>query len=147
MVKLKPNVWFKAAFPDDTVYAEDGDEVQFAGQAVARTIAELLRARGYRVDEPENGYENGWSFDARRQRQRFWMQVTFIDGYILQSRDMTWRLWPSQAEFIAFLTDLEAALKSDPRFSELRWWAKDWPPSEAEAAPSPLDRRPRTTAT
>jgi hypothetical protein len=139
MVKLRPNVWFKADFPDDTVYASDGNELQFAGQAVAQAIAEMLKARGYRVDEPENEYENGWSFNAHRERQRFWMQVTFIDDYILQTIDMTWRLWPRQAGFIAFLTDVEDSLKSDPRFSNLRWWTKNWPPTEAESFRSPVE--------
>lgn len=138
-MKLRPNVWFKADFPDDTIYAEDGNEIQFAGQAVARAVAELLRARGYRVDEPENEYENGWTLNAYGQGQRFWMQVTFIDDYILQTKDMTRRLWPSQAPLIAFLRHLESSLKSDPRFSNLRWWAKDWPPTEAESFEAPLD--------
>lgn len=139
MVKLRPNVWFKADFPDDALYAEDGNELQFAGQAVVQSVAEMLRARGYRVDEPENEHENGWSLNAYRQGQRFWIQVTFIDDYILQSKDMTWRLWPNRAAFIAFLCDLEASLKSDPRFSNLRWWVKDWPPTEAESFQSPMD--------
>lgn len=139
MVKLRPNVWFEADFPDDTVYAEDGNELQFAGQAVAQAVAEMLKARGYCVDEPENEYEKGWSLNAYRQRQRFWIQVTFIDDYILQTKDMTWRLWPNRAAFIAFLSDLEGGLKSDPRFSNFRWWAKDWPPTEAESFQSPMD--------
>ena len=79
-MSLRPNVWFAADFPDDTVYDEDGNELQFAGPAVARAVADLLRARGYRVDEPENEMENGWSLDAYRQKQRFWMQVTLIDA-------------------------------------------------------------------
>lgn len=137
-MKLRPNVWFKAHFPDDALYAEDGNEIQFAGQAVARAVAEMLRARGYRVEEPENEYENGWSLNAHRQGQRFWMQVTLIDDYILQAQDMTWRLWPNKAGFIAFLTDIESSLKSDSRFSDLRWWVKDWPPTEAESFASPL---------
>ena len=138
MVRLRPNVWFKADFPNDAVYDEDGNEVQFAGQAVAQAVANLLRARGYRVSEPENGYENGWSLNAHTQGQRFWMQVTFIDDYILQTQDMTWRLWPNQAGYIALLTALDASLKSDPRFTDLRWWVKDWPPTEAESFPGPL---------
>ena len=136
-MSLRPNVWFAADFPDDTVYDEDGNELQFAGQAVARAVADLLRARGYRVDEPENEMENGWSLDAYRQKQRFWMQVTLIDDYILQTKDMTWRLWPNTAAFEAFLLDLEASLKSDARFSNLRWWVKDWPPTASESFDSP----------
>lgn len=140
MVKLRPNVWFKADFPDDTIYAEDGNELQFAGEAVALTIAGLLEARGYRVEAPENEHESGWSLNAYRGGQRFWMQLTFIDDYILQSKDMTWRLWPKTAPFIAFLGDLEGALKDDPRFSNLRWWVKDWPPAEGESSSSPFTR-------
>ncbi|MCR5874545.1 hypothetical protein LRS10_10415 [Phenylobacterium sp. J426] len=139
MVKLRPNVWFKADLPYDAIYAEDGNELQFAGQAVARVVAEMLRARGYRVDEPENQYESGWSFEAYRERQRFWLQVTFIDGYILQTQDMTWRLLPSKAAFVGFLRDLEDDLQSDPRFSEMRWWVKDWPPTADESFRSPVE--------
>jgi hypothetical protein len=139
VVNVKPNVWFKADFPNDTVYDENGDEVHFAGQAVARAVAELLRARGYRVDEPESESFKGWSLIAYRERRRFWMLVTLIDDYILQSEDWTRRFWPKPAEFAAFLADLEAALTSDPRFSNLRWWVKDWPPTEAETFPHPLN--------
>lgn len=139
MVKLIPNVWFKADFPDDTVYSEDGDEVEFAGKAVARAVAQMLTARGYRVDEPENEAESGWSLNVYRGKQRYWVQVTFIDDYILQTSDATWRLFPDRTGYVALLHDLEAGLKSDRRFSDLRWWAKDWPPSEAEIFPGPVN--------
>ena len=138
MVKVWPNVWFDADFPDDTVYDESGDELQFAGQAVARTIAELLQARGYELEEPQNEEHLGWSFIAYRLGESFWMLLTFIDGYILQTKDRAWRVFSRQGEYLDFLTDLEACLKSDPRFSNLRWWVKDWPPDEGESVASPL---------
>lgn len=138
-MKLRPNVWFKADFPDDTVYGEDGNETAFAGRAVAQAIGEMLSARGYRVEDPENEQESGWSLNVHREGQRFWMQVTFIEDYILQTKDMTWRLWPSRGAFVEFLTDLQGALEADPRFHDLRWWTKDWPPTEAESSPTPVE--------
>jgi len=31
------------------------------------------------------------------------------------------------------------AARGDPRFSQLRWFASDWPPTEAESFPTPVD--------
>ncbi len=138
MVKPRPNVWFAADFPDDTVYDDDGNELQFAGQNVAKAIGEILAAYGYRMEEPENEEHKGWSMNAHRNGLRFWMLVTAIDGFILQTQDMTRRLWPDRAAFPAFLRDLHAGLSADPRFSQLRWWAKEWPPEEEESFPEPV---------
>ena len=139
MVKLRPNVWFKADFPDDTVYDQDGNEVQFAGQNVAEAVAKTLTAYGYSMEEPESWDENGWSLNAHWKGRRFWMLVTAIDDFILQTKNMTWRLWPDRAAFVEFLLHLQAGLNADPRFSQLRWFAADWPPSEAESFAAPVD--------
>ena len=138
MVKLRSNVWLKADFPDDATYEDDG-EAHFAGRNVAIAVGQMLSSHGYRVEEPESWDEKGWSLNAYRDRQRFWMLITAIDDFILQTKDTTWRLWPDRAPFVAFLLHLEAGLSADPRFSQLRWFEGAWPPTQAESFPAPVD--------
>lgn len=140
MVKPISKVWFEADFPDDTIYRDNGDEAQFSGQNVSQAIAKLLAAGGYQMTEPESWDENGWSMDAHKDGRRFWILVTAIDDYILQTKNMTWRLWPDRAAFARYLLDLHSMLSGDPRFHNLRWFADEWPPLEAEMFPIPTAR-------
>jgi hypothetical protein len=139
MVNPRPNAWFNADFPDDTVYDDDGNEAQFAGRNVAEAIAKILTARGYSVDVPENWDENGWWLRARGKGCSFSVLITAIEDFILQTKDMTWRLWPDRAAFVEFLRHLQAGLNADPRFSQLRWFVANWPPTEAESFADPID--------
>ena len=139
MAKLRDSVEFLADFPDDTVCDDNGDEVQFAGENVARTIAELLTKRGYEVSEPENCLEFGWELGALRSKSRFWMRITKIEEFVIVTQDMTRRLWPKREPFAAFLGDLHAVLQSDVRFSRIRWFQDALPADGGDWRPEPLD--------
>ncbi len=139
MVKPRSNVEFNADFPDDTVYGEDGDELQFAGQNVAEAIAGMLVRSGYEVSTPENCYELGWEFDAIRRKSRFWVRLTKIHEFVLVSQDMTFRLWPDRRPYAEFLRSLHSALTSDPRFGRVRWFKGDLPSDGGAWSAEPVD--------
>ena len=139
MAKPIGNVELLAEFPDDTVLDDNGDEIQFAGENVARTIAERLARCGYEVAEPENCHELGWELDARRSGCRFWIRITKIEAFVIVTQDMTFRLWPKRGPYAEFLRDLHTVLSSDSRFSQARWF-QDVLPSEGGAwLPGPVD--------
>lgn len=139
MVKIRQNVAFLADFPDDALYDGDGCEVQFAGENVARTLADMLTARGYEVGAPENCEHVGWEFDVRRDKSSFAIRVTKIEGFVLVARDRTWRLWPDSKRYAAFLRDIHSILTSDPRFSRIWWFERELPSAEGEGFSDPVD--------
>jgi hypothetical protein len=139
VAKLRGSVEVLAEFPDDAVYDDNGDETQFAGENVARTIAELLAKRGYEVAEPENCQELGWELDARRSGCRFWMRITKIQEFVIVTQDMTYRLWPNRGPYSEFLRDLHAVLGSDARFSRIRWFHDGLPADGGAWSPEPVD--------
>jgi hypothetical protein len=126
---VKPSVEFLAEFPDDALCDEDGAELQFAGRNVAETVAAALTARAYVVSDPEDCQELGWELEARHGGCRFWIRLTKIGAFVVVTQDMTFRLWPKRPTYLEFLQDLDAALGSDPRFSQVRWF-KDVLPSD-----------------
>ena len=139
MVKPRGSVEFLADFPDDTVYGESGDEVQFAGKNVAETVADMLTKYGYEVAAPEHCYELGWEFDARRSGCRLWIRITKIQEFVLVTQDMTYRLWPDRRPYVEFLRGLNSALGSDPRFSRIRWFNDVLPADGGKWFPGPVD--------
>jgi len=135
---VKPSVEFLAQFPDDALYDEDGDELQFAGQNVAEAIAAALTKRSYVVSEPENCAELGWEFDAQRGGCRFWIRLTKIEEFVLGTRDMTFRLWPRRPTYVEFLQDLASALADDIRFSQVKWFRDVMPSDGGEWSAGPV---------
>jgi len=138
MVKFRENVAFLADFPDDTVYGEDGDEAQFAGENVAKTLVSMLTAHGYDVGTPENCYELGWEFEVRRGKSVFAIRLTKIAEFVLVARDRTWRLWPDHKPYVAFLQDLHSVLSGDVRFSRIWWFEAELPSTEDEGFSNPV---------
>lgn len=66
MPKVLQQAYCSAKFPDDTVWDDDGEViVQTAGLAMATAVAELLRARGMEVSDPEDHLEHGWELDVQ----------------------------------------------------------------------------------
>lgn len=139
MVKVRQNVAFLADFPDDAVYDEDDCEVQFAGENVARTLADLLAAHGYDVEAPENCEHAGWEFNVRRDGSSFSIRITKIEEFVLVARDRTGRLLPDPKLYAAFLQDIHSILRSDPRFSRIWWFEHELPSTEDEGFSNPVD--------
>lgn len=135
---IKPNIEFLAEFADDALYDEDGAEIRFAGRNVAETIASALASRAYVVSEPQDCQEAGWELEARRGGCRFWLRLTKIAEFVMVTQDMTFRLWAKRPSYPDFLQDLHAALASDPRFSQVRWFKGDMPSDGGDWSPQPV---------
>ncbi|OXE36660.1 MAG: hypothetical protein CGW95_06320 [Phenylobacterium zucineum] len=139
-MKVRPNAEFRADFPSDLIEDDDGI-VRFGGHAIAEAIAGMLRRLGYEVITPIYAGEHGWEFDARIDGRRYWLQVTDLgesEG-LLMTENMAWNFWPFRSRYGEFLLQLDAELRRDGRFSEIRWLTKDWWRTDAAGTDSPVE--------
>jgi hypothetical protein len=114
---------FRTELPLDWV-EDETDIVEFPGRNVTEAIAAMLAPLGYDVSAPIHAGEHGWELDARANGRRFWLQITRMEEHDchLTTQDMTWRIWRLQPSFEAFLTQLDTALRTDARFSQIGWF-------------------------
>lgn len=122
---LRPEIEFSSGFPDDSIEGEQ-EFVQWPGQNVAAALKAALEQRGYRVSEPIHAHEHGWELNIWRGRKRLWLQISMIDVELncLTATDMTFFLWRDAKVLREFLSDLHGVLKADPRFKQVRWFAR-----------------------
>lgn len=128
MVKVKvfPNAEFDADFPNDAI-EEDGDITVFAGQNVAKAIAEIMRRAGFEPDAPWNE-ENGWGFHTNFKKRPIWIGVSsfedehfhmFVEDASFMDRFMGY----AKKAHREFLVVLSRELQADPRFRNITWFA------------------------
>ena len=124
---VRPWATFMADFPDDQI--EDGhDIVRFGGLGVTEAISEILRKIGCTVSEPIYANEHGWELDVSINSRTIWCQVTDIDEFYLCFRATSWLdtiLKRHNPDYVETLEKLHDALKSDPRFNQIQWFALD----------------------
>jgi hypothetical protein len=139
---IKHLALFKSTLPDDEIDEEiDGviHEIQVGGKSVTFAVAEMLRGLGCEVDGPEYAYDHGWTFEARKGGRCFPGQVTLIHQYWLQLTNPSWTdkiLGRAPRVYLELLQELDTALREDPRFSHVRWFANGNEAGKAE------ERRP-----
>jgi hypothetical protein len=124
VVTIRPTAEFVADFPDDCV--EEGDDIiVFGGRGCTEAIGAALRALGYQVAEPQPEDEHGWTLEAWKGRYKCWLQVTDLgEGtYILGTNVVTLRFWSKPTRHAEFLSDLDAAMRGDARFRQMKWFA------------------------
>jgi hypothetical protein len=147
MIRLRPVAEFRADFPDDQI--EDGDRIiQFGGKTVTEAVAEIVRGLGYSIGDLLNEEEHGWQLEVKGENCSLWLQITDLaDHMILDAMDAT-ELFersrsPRARQYAELLPRLNAALKLDGRFHDIKWYTRknaqgevgvDEPVSE-EAAP------------
>ena len=136
---IRPHLKMHADFPDDCV-EDDEDIILFPGRNIAEALRDALGARGYRVSEPMHAGEHGWELEAYQDRLRRWIQITQLgDECIVMTRNMASWLRPDLPAFRRFLSDLQAVLEADPRFSRIGWLTKDFSYTDAPPAAGPFD--------
>ena len=136
--KPRGNVAFYADLPDDGVYEEDGEFIQWPGENVALALSSLLKPFGYEATPPQHCEHLGWEFDVLREGCRFWLRLTPGYGFVLFTKDMT--RFPNEGHYPRFLESINAVLREDGRFSRAAWFADHEDlPDEGEGAPGPLD--------
>jgi len=122
---------FEAEFPDDAAWSESGDLVRPGGRDIATTIAgKLTKEEEVHCTQPEQHKFYGWSFSASRPGFEVFCVLQDIEPWLLISAPRL-GLWDRmtrrdyQEEHREFLTVLEAAIRSDSRFSTLRWFTPE----------------------
>jgi hypothetical protein len=140
-VTLRPEIEFSSAFPDDSVFVDEVGYVQWPGRNIAEALKIALEARGYRVSEPIHAHEQGWELDIWRGRKRLWLQISVLEAALnyLMAENMTSWLWPDLKLFRAFLSDLQAILEADNRFSRIGWFPKGGIDRRLTPATGPFD--------
>ena len=133
---------FRSDLADDGVETED-DFVEWPGRAHAQVLAEILQALGWRVSEMIDSNEHGWELEAKLGHDRIWLQVTPLEEVILMIEGAatvwTWFLARKpNTVFTGMLTALDAALRGDGRFQDLRWFTNKEYQSSAPGAPTPV---------
>ena len=124
MVKVRRDALFLFDFPDDQI--EDGhDIVVFGGRGVTDAIAQMIRGLGYQVSAPQDEDFKGWSLNVSDRRSEFWLRFSDLgDSGVLVTADMTFPrwLWPlPRRAYADFLLKLDAELRRDGRFREIKW--------------------------
>lgn len=117
---------FETDLPSEAIEPEGmGDFIQFGGRPVAAALAEMLRARGCKVEPPEHGGEHGWYLAIKTaDGRRVWGQVTDLDYYLLMLEDQAAGGASRHPAYLDLLKGLHADLSADPRFRNLRWFTQ-----------------------
>lgn len=122
-MSIRPCAEFQTELPLDWLEGET-ETIEFPGRSVTEAIAAMLESLGYDVSAPMHAGELGWELDVRANGRRFWLQISRMEESVcdLVAWDMTWRIWRTQPSLEEFLTQLDAALRKDGRFSQFGWY-------------------------
>lgn len=123
-------------FPDDVVWDEDGENVVSPGTLnICVAIIALMESRGWTATSPDIHSFYGWWFNLSNGGERYWVMTQGADECILQTENESAgarRSPEALAAYGQFLTDLNGAMRGDPRFGKMRWAAsidkidEDW---------------------
>ena len=131
-------------FSCDMPYDEIDDFNPQPGGAVAAALGEILKGLGCDVDEVIDGGDHGWYLDFSYRSASPRLEVTAIDGILVQVHDVrTSRQGlrgrkQAKPDDLEILTRLSDAIGADPRFHDLGWFTKDEILSRQVGAPTPL---------
>ncbi|MGQ3017659.1 hypothetical protein [Phenylobacterium sp.] len=127
-MKIRPQAEFETSLPYDAVDGDednDFDQIDPGGRNIAEAVGELLRPLGYDVSAPIHEDDHGWRLDIASGKRKFWLLINRVKGekpYLMA--DESRNFW-HPPHFEDFLTQLNTAMSSDPRFSNVLWY-KDW---------------------
>jgi hypothetical protein len=113
--------------PQDDVWDED-TLIRPSGRAASRIIADLLTSGGYTADEPEPDMgHHSWTFNASKDGDTFWVQVSDIDEteLVIAAEELRGCVWPfggGGGKANALLDYLFGVMERDDRFSQLEWY-------------------------
>ena len=116
----------KTDFPPDDIADDEGETT--GGQRAATAIAQILRDLGYRVEGPRDVGLHGWDLDVFVDRKRVWFEVQGdSDEFWLQAEAMVGILGRLVGADLSHYRDLmrrlNQALRADPHFREINWFA------------------------
>lgn len=131
MVKVRSVAEFLHDFPDDCV-EDEHDIVVYGGKNVTEALGQLIRGLGYRVSDPIDEGFKGWELSIRGMGRRFQLRYSDLPPVgVLSVWDVTFLHWSTRTSLAEFLLDLDAELRRDGRFHEIKWSALRSSPDEA----------------
>jgi hypothetical protein len=124
-------VTFRADFPDESQWTENGSPLVPDGRSIAGTIASALRGAGFRVSEPKQRLFYGWTFEILFPKRTEWCLLQGGDPWLLmvEERASGWvglfgaRTISSDQD--RALVAIDKVLKGDGRFSSVQWFTKE----------------------
>ena len=123
---VRPQAIASSTIADDSVEDEHGMLI-FAGRTIAELIASQLAARDYAPSKPENMGFKGWLFTVSSRRNVIVIRVSVVDDVYVAAYyhpNFSDRLLGRKDEiYRPLLRDLDAILRADDRFSNIRWMA------------------------
>jgi len=125
-------------------YDEVDDDNPQPGGAVAAALGEILRGLGCEVGSVEDGGDHGWHLDFRYRSARPTLEVTAIDGVVVQVHGVrSARQWLRTAKAatpddVEILLQLSEAIHADERFHDLGWFTQEELTSREAGASTPV---------
>jgi hypothetical protein len=122
-------VTFRADFPDESQWTENGSPLVPDGRSIAGTIASALRGAGFRVSEPKQRLFYGWTFEILFPKRTEWCLLQGGDPWLLmvEERSSGWpRLFGARisSDQDRVLVMIDEFVKEDRRFSSVQWFTK-----------------------
>jgi len=135
---------FKSTLPEDIIETEDGSGfVQPPGKSVADALADIVRRLDYEIYYgPEPAGDFVWQLGIRKAGRSFGAGLNLVDDYFLTFKIFSWTdrfLGRRPAVYLNLLLRLSRELAADPRFSEVRWFARGEDVYGMPGAPVPVD--------
>ena len=135
---------FKSTLPEDIIETEDGsDFVQPPGKSVADALADIVRGFDYEIYYgPEPAGEFVWKLGISKAGRRFGAGLNLVEDYFLTFKNPSWTdalLDRHPAVYLNLLLRLSREFAANPRFSDVRWFARGEDAYNAPGAPAPVD--------
>jgi hypothetical protein len=130
-IMLRTFVTFEAAFPDDGEWDEHENPIRPPGKNVAEAIAQLIEGGDVHASSPSQYKFYGWELELEEGTHRAWCLLQYPGPWLLMIEprlSMRQRLFQSGAEnewFAALLDRIGETLRSDPRFTGIRWFTEE----------------------
>ena len=125
MITVRRNAEFRADFPDDHIWDDNGEDVvQTGGKAVAQAIADILVGLGCTIDGLGDNVGHCWECGFSYQGLALLFHVVGLDPCIFVLQEPH-RATPIISRYFHVLLKLNEQLRRDGRFHDLAWYSYD----------------------
>ncbi len=139
-MKIRPCAEFRADFPDDQIWDDDNNVVQFGGRNIAEALGTILQGQGYEVLSLEEHPEHGWDFVVGLNAGELLFEISFGgETWHLSTSGQSIDRWPKPSDYAELLIALDAEMRKDGRFSDIGWRRENWQGKNIAPTPHPVD--------
>jgi hypothetical protein len=130
MLPTKNVAIFKATFPDDTVWDEDGVSLVPRGENLIRSIHTVLREKGWQCSDPAQHSFYGWSFSVQTVEGRAHVIIQYVDPWlmIVTKKPSLWKRLrgiPDDRVDSSLINVLDDILTMDDQISGVEWQTRE----------------------